>query len=268
MKCRIECIDWFATVRGKANPQKAWSALLSEIEVLDISDRTVADYDFENVLLLVVHNSVKGRTNYEHVEHLLRIAVPAPYVMFVSTQPRKQSERVQNNGRWNETGVPFPESLAHLSEGFQKLVARLAGIERSSDAPDIVQRRVQAWDEWEKFGRLNSKPALSTLSFLCQGYLATHGGTGLDGWTAELQRRVNPDSHDMSKRAWWIEDIFESGAELQKAVLGELGVPTIMDLPDGIRDLVNAISCDDDKGIERAVVQSAFQTLMLIQGQK
>lgn len=54
----------------------------------------------------------------------------------------------------------------------------------------------------------NSKPHLIALSILCQGYLAAHGGNGLDGWKnlPENLRKIVQSKGNKKKteeRSWW-----------------------------------------------------------------
>jgi hypothetical protein len=267
MKPKILCIDWFVeNEAGVKEHQKDWASILHGISVADIYDERLHSISYSDILLVLIHDSVKSKSpsNYKALEEKLRSSNPAPYVMSISAQPTSPQQHIRENGKWNTTGVSFPKCLKHLRVGFEKLVGRLAAITRSSDATDEIQSRVRAWEEWENC----SRPALSALSLLCQGYLAAHGGEGLNGWTADLGHRVTGDARDVIKKTWWIEDIFESVAAMQQTICSELGVQRIQELPDGVRDLVDWINDNKDNPLEKAVVQQAYEALSSIEGQK
>lgn len=88
---------------------------------------------------------------------------------------------------------------------------------RSATGQEGLNQRFNAlWDQIQEKSP-DTLTNLITLSILCQGYLAAHGGNGLDGWdklSSELKEKASRNWENLEKTWWDVIDLKQAEKEL------------------------------------------------------
>lgn len=203
--------------RNSLERENQWGLIEEKLNIRSMDPTFVQDEILNNSDVIITHrieynSNIKNRLNNTH----------SLVVVFSGGVSGINRDIYRENTLW----VQFPTGIEKIAS----FVINLINNKDTLNYQSAIEALVQSY--------LNKQPHyLIALSILCQGYLASHGGDGLEGWDknklGSLTKIVESKEEVTKMPAYW--NIF-SGAEKHR-------------LEDEFKDIVesNALIKDDEK---------------------
>jgi len=208
---RMTSGDEFIKYFGNNN----WAARYNQNELCIIPSSNDLTYDSNDTICFVDGDAVKNSDEKcNNFKKYIGDGVNNSRQIYMLIHNLNLEEAKQRIFRCNDNVVTIPQniSIAKYSNTLADIMCIVGQLEEAiketnNDSINRLTTKIKDYIIKKK-----ANPHLIALSILCQGYLAAHGGAGLDGWDKVHQdikdkaaEKLNDsdDKKNPSKKAWW-----------------------------------------------------------------